>query len=144
MSLLCKMSNEFFVASSDEKSCDSEIEELLHFSKIEVPYEFIQIIKEKTELEIEVNKEKYIRIWGAKGCMELNEAYSIQKYIPESLAIGDDECSNVILYANGNKGFGVYIVSLGDLDVEEMVYLAESLESFFVMGNGVDTFNTVW
>ena len=74
----------------------------------------------------------------------MNDAYNIQKYIPNSLAIGDDECSNAILYANGNNGFGVYIVSFGDLSVDEMVYIADSLEEFFVNEVGVAVFNAVW
>ena len=43
----------------------------------------IEIIKEKTELEIQVDDKKYIRIWGANGCIEMNDAYHIQKYIPD-------------------------------------------------------------
>ena len=74
----------------------------------------------------------------------MNESYYIQKYIPNSLAIGDDECSNAILYANGKKGFGVYIVSFGDLDSDEMVYIADSLEAFFVNEEGIEIYNNVW
>lgn len=144
MSILSKMSKLFKIATSDTKSNDIEIDELIQYSKIDVPLEFLEIIKERTELEILVNGEKYIRIWGANGCIEMNDAYHIQKYIPNSLAIGDDECSNAVLYANGNNGFGVYMVSFGDLGVDEMVYIADSLESFFVKEKGVDTFNNVW
>ena len=90
-----------------------------------------------------VNKEKYIRLWGAKGCIEMNDAYHIQQYIPESLAIGDDECSNALLYARGNRGFGVYIVSFGNLGIDEMVYIADSLEAFFVNKEGMHIFNNV-
>ena len=74
----------------------------------EVPHEYIEIIKEKTVIEIEINKKKYLRIWGAAGCMEMNEAYNIQQYISKSLAIGDDECCNALLYANGHNGFGLF------------------------------------
>lgn len=144
MNLLSKIHNKYIIAKSDEESCDSDIEKLLHFSTIEVPHEYIEIIKEKTEIEIEINKKKYLRIWGAEGCMEMNEAYNIQKYIPKSLAIGDDECCNALLYAHGNNGFGLYIVSLSDLDINEMKYIADSLESFFVKENGIDIFNNVW
>lgn len=144
MSILNKMSKIFEVAASDTKSSDNEIDELIQYSKICVPHEFLEIIKERTELEIWVNNEKYIRIWGANGCIEMNDAYHIQKYIPDSLAIGDDECSNAVLYANGNNGFGVYLVSFGNLDVDEMVYIADSLEAFFVNEEGVDIFNNVW
>ena len=144
MNILCKMSKSFELVASDEKSSDAEINELIHYSKIDVPFEFIEIIKEKTELEILVNNEKYIRVWGAKGCIEMNSAHHIQKYIPDSLAIGDDECSNAVLYANGSNGFGIYMVSFGDLDVNEMVYIADSLEAFFVKEKGIDIYNNVW
>lgn len=144
MNILSKMSKSFELVASDEKSSDAEINELIHYSKIDVPFEFIEIIKEKTELEILVNNEKYIRVWGAKGCIEMNSAHHIQKYIPDSLAIGDDECSNAVLYANGSNGFGIYMVSFGDLDVNEMVYIADSLEAFLVKEKGIDIYNNVW
>ena len=144
VSILNELSGLFKVVTSNIKSSDVEIDELIQFSKIDVPEEFIQIIKEKTELEIQVDDKKYIRIWGANGCIEMNAAYSVQKYIPNSLAIGDDECCNVILYASGHEGFGVYMVSLSDLDVDEMVFIANSLEDFFVKGKGVDVFNNIW
>ena len=144
MSILSKLSKLFEIITSDKKSSDTEIDELIQYSKIDVPFEFLEIIKERTEIEILVNDEKYIRIWGASGCIEMNAAYHIQKYIPDSLAIGDDECSNAVLYANGNNGFGVYMVSFGDLGVDEMVYIADSLEAFFVNGDGIDIFNNVW
>lgn len=74
----------------------------------------------------------------------MNSAYHIQKYIPDSLAIGDDGCSNAVLYAKGSNGFGVYMVSFGDLDANEMVYIADSLEAFFVKEEGIDIYNNVW
>ncbi len=144
MSILSKMSGLFKVANSNKKANNFEIDELIQFSKIDVPEEFIQIIKEKTELEIQVDNKKYIRIWGANGCIEMNTAYRIQKYIPNSLAIGDDECCNTMLYASGHKGFGVYMVSLSDLDVDEMVFIANSLEDFFVKEKGLDVFNNIF
>lgn len=144
MSILSEMGKLFELATSDAKSSDIEIDELIQYSKIDIPHEFLEIIEEKTELEILVNNKKYIRIWGANGCMEMNDAYHIQRYIPDSLAIGDDECSNAVLYANGNNGFGLYIVSFSDLGVDEMVYIADSLEAFFVNEEGIDIFNNIW
>ena len=144
MSILGKMSKSFKITMSDIKSSDIEIDELIQYSKIDIPLEFLEIIKERTELEILVNGVKYIRIWGANGCIEMNDAYHIQKYIPNSLAIGDDECSNAVLYANGNNGFGVYMVSFGDLGIDEIVYIADSLEAFLVNEEGIDIFNNIW
>ncbi len=144
MNILNKMSKSFKEATSDVKSNDVENDELLQFTQIDVPAEYIKIIREKTEIEIQVDGKKYIRIWGANGCIEMNTAYHIQKYIPDSLAIGDDECSNAVLYAYGHKGFGVYIVPLNDLGVDEMVFIATSLKDFFVNEKGIDVFNSIW
>lgn len=66
MSILSKMSKSFYLATSGIKSNDNEVDELIRYSKIEVPSEFLAIIKEKTEIEILVDNEKYIRIWGGK------------------------------------------------------------------------------
>ena len=36
------------------------------------------------------------------------------------------------------------MVSFSDLGVEEMVYIADSLEAFLVNEEGIDIFNNVW
>lgn len=73
----------------------------------------------------------------------MNEVYNIQEYIPASMAIGDDERGNALLYAIGSNGFGIYLVSFGNLDVNEMVYIADSLESFFIRNEGVRVFTSM-
>lgn len=144
MSVLSKAIDLFRITTYASKSKDIEIENLNKYSTIDVPTEYLDIIKEKTEIEILVDKKKYLRIWGANGCVEMNDAYYIQKYIPKSLAIGDDGCCNVVLYASGNYGFGLYIVPLNDLGIDEMIFVADSLMVFFENGEGVDVFNNVW
>ncbi|MGP3781155.1 hypothetical protein ACTWKC_12095 [Bacillus sp. 4A_MP3] len=54
----------------------------------------------------------------------MNESYEIQDYIPNSLAVGDDEGGNALIYFEGAEGFGLYIVGFGDLDPEEAVKVA--------------------
>ena len=46
MSILSKLSRSFKIAVSDAKSRDTEIDELINYSKIDVPLEFIEIINE--------------------------------------------------------------------------------------------------
>lgn len=74
---------------------------------IGIPDEYTQFISKISEVGILVKNDFYIRIWGAKGCMEMNESYNIQKYIPSALAIGDDEGGQTIFYAEGNHGYGL-------------------------------------
>ena len=69
----------------------------------------------------------------------MNVAYKIQKYIPCSLAIADDEECNVLIYATGKNGFGLYVVSISDLEIDEMIYVSQSLADLLVHGEGIDT-----
>ncbi|WP_225365577.1 hypothetical protein [Serratia rubidaea] len=68
----------------------------------------------------------------------MNESYNFQKYIPHSLAIGDDEGGKALFYANGNNGFGLYIVGFGDLDINDAAFVSESLYKLLIDGEGVE------
>ncbi|MHA7964452.1 SMI1/KNR4 family protein [Paenibacillus sp. CAU 1782] len=138
MKLLDQISDQFCIEVSQEPSSKSEIELLIVFSSIMVPKEYLNIITQATEIEINVAKKIYVRIWGAKGCTEMNEAYQIQHYIPNSLAIGDDEGGRVFIYLDGSNGFGLYLIGLGNLDVEDAIFIAPALADFLINNTGVE------
>lgn len=115
----------------DVSSIDS-IKKLKDFSTIQIPEEYFEIISEKREIEINIKDRKYISIWSAKRCIEMNNIYYIQKYIPNSIAIGDDGDGNTLLYANGKEGFGLYIVAFNDLEIDEMKYISKSLKDLLL------------
>ena len=66
MSILIRMNSALIVASSSPRSTDAEINELVRYSSFDIPEEYLDIIRESTELEICVDKKKYFRVWGAK------------------------------------------------------------------------------
>lgn len=140
MSILNNLSRKFSLDVFQPASLDEDIEKLKESSNIEIPNEYIEIIREKTEIEICVSGEMYIRIWGASGCIEMNDAYNIQKYLPDSLAIGDDEGGGALLYLFGNEGFGLYLCEFGDLDINEAIKIAPSLEDFLTKNVGIEKF----
>ncbi|WP_330986288.1 MULTISPECIES: SMI1/KNR4 family protein [Enterobacterales] len=109
-----------------------------HFKGITIPQEYSIFVSQMTEAEFFVVDESYIRIWGAEGCMEMNDSHHVQKYIPNSLAIGDDEGGKVILYAFGNNGYGLYQVGFGDLDINDAEFISPSLTDLLIHGVGVD------
>ena len=74
---------------------------------------------------------------GADGCLELNEAYSFKEYLPNSLAIGDDEGDNALVYFDGQQGFGLYSVSLSDIEEDEVKFIAPSLNAILNDGIGI-------
>lgn len=131
-----------FVHSIDSKGTPSKIEDieaLRAFSLIDLPEEYMEIIHMGSDIECNIDNQMYIRIWGALGCIEMNEAYEVQKHISNALAIGDDEGGGVLLYLNGKDGFGVYYARFGDLDSEEAVKLAPSLTDLLINRVGVTT-----
>ncbi|MDO8225827.1 SMI1/KNR4 family protein [Bacillus cabrialesii] len=139
MTLLNKISSHFSIDAQEPAANIEEIESLREFSPINVPSDYIDIVSEATEVEISVDGEKYIRIWSPTGCIEMNDSYEIQEYIPESLAIGDDEGGNALIYLDGNEGFGLYIVGFGDLDAEEAVKVAPSLSDLLINNAGIES-----
>ncbi|GKV56652.1 hypothetical protein NCCP2222_25990 [Sporosarcina sp. NCCP-2222] len=137
MNLLNNISSEFTIDARKSPSKDDEIKELQDFSKIDIPTDYINIIQQASDVEINISNQKYIRIWGAFGCKEMNEAYEVHKYLPNSLAIGDDEGGGALIYIQGKDGFGIYYNRFADLDIEEAVFIAPSLTEILVNNDGI-------
>ncbi len=129
---------DFRVDAQKASSTDDEIKQLETFSPISIPTEFIELIRSGSEFEILVKGDVYIRIWGAAGCLEMNEAYEVQDNIGDSLAIGDNEGGSALMYMTGPKGFGVYMAEFGCLDADEAVFIAPSLHELLVNNVGID------
>ncbi|WP_415272817.1 SMI1/KNR4 family protein [Bacillus siamensis] len=138
MTLLNKISSRFSVDAKEAAATEEEIKALTEFSPINVPSDYLDIVSEATEVEINVAGGKYIRIWSPAGCIDMNESYEIQDYIPNSLAVGDDEGGNALIYFEGAEGFGLYIVGFGDLDPEEAVKVASSLNDLLIQDTGIE------
>lgn len=137
LTLLDHLNHAFRIAAAENVSDEETVASVIAFSEIVVPSEYLNLIRKYSELEFMVSDIRTIRIWGADGCIEMNKAYHIQKYIPQSLAIGDDEGGNALIYATGCEGFGVYAVAFNDLEIDEMKYISDSLVSLFVNGKDV-------
>ncbi|WP_377887532.1 SMI1/KNR4 family protein [Alkalihalobacillus sp. R86527] len=138
MSILNNLSDSFNIDSSQIPSTEEEINKLKEFCTINVPLDYIELIREATEIEMNVDNKMYIRIWGALGSIEMNEAYNIQQYIPASLAVGDDEGGRALIYLNGKSGYGLYLIGFGDLDIEGAEYVAPSLEELLTRNYGIN------
>lgn len=68
----------------------------------------------------------------------MNDAYSIQENIQNSLAIADDEGGNALIYTTGKQGFGLYIIAFNDLDTDELQYVSGSLSELLKENIGVE------
>ena len=105
-----------------------------------LPDDYLRTVREDADLEISICGEKILRLWSAEGCIEMNEAYRIQEYMPSSWAVGDDEGGYAVVFAEEDGAVGLYAVSFSDLDDREKVFLAGSLSCFLHEGCGTDAF----
>jgi hypothetical protein len=105
-----------------------------------VPDEFVKLVEEATEIELQHENGQYVRIWGPSGCIEMDEGYDISKRIAGAIPIGDDGGGRVIFYMSGKEGFGLYHVGYGDLDAEDAIFTAPGLSALLEQAVGIDTF----
>ena len=141
MDILNNLNEQYEIVLSEPASSEEEIQQLIEFSEIEVPEEYLGIIRQQSELSILVKNcsyECYVAIRGAAVCLDMNKSLEMQKWIPGSLAFGDNGGGKALFYATGQNGFGVYATGFGDLDIEDAVYLSESLETLLVHAEGID------
>ena len=139
MNLLDHVSSVYKIDARKSPSKEEEIKALHEFSTIDIPSDYVEIIQLASDIEFNISDQMYIRIWGASVCIEMNEAYDVQKYLPNSLAIGDDEGGGALIYLQGKDGFGIYYNRFADLDIKEAVKIAPSLTELLINNVGVDT-----
>ncbi len=105
-----------------------------------VPKEYVDLVFEATEIELQHRNGQYVRIWGPVACVEMDEGYGIRNRIPGATPIGDDGGCRVIFYANGKQGHGLYCVGYGNLDLDDAIWIAPSLVDLLGNATGVDSF----
>jgi hypothetical protein len=138
MNILQNLHSSLKIDANEPAASTNDIDALNEFSTITVPVDYLNVIRDMTELEILTSSNKYLRIWSPAGCIEMNKEYQIQSYIPESLAIGDDEGGSALILMTGKQGFGIYKVGFGDLDIEDAEFVSKTLEELLTKGSGVD------
>ena len=140
MDFLSEIKSKYEIFVHGEISSIDSINDLKTFSPVAIPQEYFDIIENSEEIEFIIKDWKQITIWNANSCIEINRAYNIQKYISQSISICDVGHDNILLYANGKKGFGLYIAAFNNLDIDEMMYISKSLKDFILKEIGIDVF----
>ena len=105
-----------------------------------VPPDYLELVGEVTETELQHAGGQYIRIWRPSGCVEMDEAYGIRRRIPGAVPIGDDGGGRVIFYQPDKHGSGLYHVGYGNLDPVDAIWIAPTLADFLTKGTGIESF----
>lgn len=104
----------------------------------DAPREYLDLVKEATEIELGWGAGKYLRIWGPDGCVEMDEAYEVGLSIPGAIPIGDNGGGVMLVYLNGDAGWGLYRVSYGDIDPASALLISPTLSALLTQGFGIE------
>jgi hypothetical protein len=80
-----------------------------------MPDDYISLIREATEFELETSDGVYLRIWAPFDCLDVETGHSISKYLPGAIPIGDDGGDDIFFYWNGARDHGTSIDQCGRL-----------------------------
>lgn len=125
--MLTTMDRRFALRASRPPASDEDIERLRAFAGAlgaELPADFVDLIREATEVEIAVEGRDSLRFWSPTRMLELNEAYEMPRLVPGAIAVGDIGEDVLVLMAAA-RAPGVYRLVFADPD--ELEYLARSL-----------------
>ena len=109
-----------------------------HFGSL--PQEYVDLVREATEIEVQQQNRQYIRIWGPLGCIEMDEGYGIRQRIPDAIPVGDDGGGHILFYAHGGQGYGLYHVGYGTLDRNDAIWIAATLYDLLTDAKGIESF----
>jgi hypothetical protein len=105
------------------------------FGAIAPDYE--QQVRLGANAEFMDDEKRYLRIWSPACALDMDHGYQITEYIPGCQPIGDDGGGMVLFYAEGARGFGLYLVGYGDLELGDAVYLGPNLATLLFASNGL-------
>ena len=131
MKILSQLIQGVEVATKEPGCGEPEIKKLSAFSPVPVPDDYLAFVREATEAELQINFNDgnfwFLRIWGPESCIDMNEGYHVQEWLPDSLAIGDDEGCGMLVWLPKASRPGLYHVRMSYIDMDGARFLASSL-----------------
>lgn len=135
--MLSKLHKDFKILAAKDGAKPEDIE-VLKERFPNVPAEYVELVLEATDVEMNWNQEQYIRIYGPRTCLEMDEGYEFSQYIEEAIVIGDNGGGGALVYMDGKKGWGLYRLGYGAIDRDIAIWIASSLSAFLLEGQGIE------
>jgi hypothetical protein len=139
-SMLQRLSPRFSVRDAAHAASSSGIvalEGLFEAAGFPMPDDYRSLLREATDIELAVDGDHFLRVWGPEQALDRNAGHLIQRYF-RGVAFADDEGTRVYVLTDGASGPGVYRTWFGDLDPTEALFIARGVEALLVGGEGAD------
>lgn len=90
--------------------------------------DYFAVLKDVKSLNFMIDNDWYFEIWSPQRCIETYENYLFEKYLTQAIPIGGDGGDSVLVYfPTPQNELELYLVELGDLDKESLVFIADNL-----------------
>ncbi len=104
-----------------------------------IPPEYVELVSDATEIELEWQGRQYLRVWDPEGCSEMDEGYGFSELIEGAIPVGDNGGGGALVYLEGDRGWGLYLVDDGVIDRSEAKWVAASLSNLLGKGEGIES-----
>ena len=104
-----------------------------------VPTDYLELVSDATEIEMGWQGGQYLRVWNPAGCVEMDEGYGFSERIEGAIPLGDNGGGGALVYMEGERGWGLYLVDYGNIGRSEAKWIAVSLSSLLIEGEGIES-----
>lgn len=84
-----------------------------------IPDGYLDVVREATNVTLLWNNQGELRIWGPEEIFAMDAAYNASARMPGAIPFADNGGGEWLVYGEGQKGRGVYLVDTGSLDLDE-------------------------
>lgn len=124
-----KTNSKFQIQTSKIPSNCENLKKLKNFSPIRVPDDYVEILSLFGELIFIFSENTSIKIYNDLECIEKNSFFKIQNFIPKSLAIGEINSKQILIYMKGKLGFGIYLIDFDNYNIENIQKISTDIKS---------------
>ena len=104
-----------------------------------IPPEYVELVSDATEIELEWQGRQYLRVWNPEGCIDMDAGYGFSERIEGAIPVGDNGGGRALVYLEGERGWGLYLVGYGAIDRSEAKWVAASLSNLLGTGEGIES-----
>jgi hypothetical protein len=104
-----------------------------------IPNGYLDLVREATNVTLLWNNQGELRIWGPDEVFGMDTAYGASARMPGSIPFADNGGGEWLVYGDGQKGRGVYLVDTGSLDLDEYApWVCNDLHEMLTEAAGAD------
>ncbi|WP_260597597.1 hypothetical protein [Sphingomonas endolithica] len=102
-----------------------------------LPAGYRSAVEEATAVTLLWNGRGELRLWGPEEVLAMDAAYGVSAMIPGAMPFGDNGGGEILVYGDGLRGPGLYLLEAGSLFLDEDAeWLATDVDTLLTSAEG--------